>query len=257
MSCFCSFLSKRAVVLAILCIAQQAGCISPCAELIDFGDAAYARFDNHAALENYTKAQQACPNQYEPLFKTIRATISCGLDKGGKEGARLISLGLNGTDTMVQRYPDSLQTHFLRAVAAGNLARASKGRQKVKLARIVDEHARKAIAIDSSYAPAYTILGCYYYEVAVAGKTIKAIARLIYGKFPEGTLEDSERTLLKALQLDPTSIYAHLQLAKTYIAMKRKQDARNQLCIIENLPETFHLDPELKMQARQLIAKLG
>jgi tetratricopeptide (TPR) repeat protein len=240
-------------LILILWVSLQVNAANSCRDLLDSGDLAYEQFDNSRALGIYSRARNECPDFYEPLFKRTRALIDHGEDLGNKEGKRYLEQGLKSTDTMRLVYPDSLQTWFLRAAASGNLARLAGGKQKVAMARTVESSARKAIGMDTSYAPAYVILGGYYYEVATAGSLLKGIARLLYGGVPEGTLEDSERMLRTALKLQPDNIYAHFEISRTLQAMGREREAREHLKTVLQLPVTSHQDKDLKTRAQRLL----
>ena len=116
------------------------------------------------------------------MMKTTRALNDIGEDIGGRKGADFFIRALKYTDTMQFKYPDSLQSYFLRAAAAGNLALYKGGKTKVELAKTVETNAKKAISIDSTYAPSHVILGIYYRQVAMAGRFQKSLARLLYKK---------------------------------------------------------------------------
>ena len=73
------------------------------------------------------------------------------------------------------------------------------------------------------------------------------------GSIPEGTLEDSERVLQKALCLDPGNIYAHYELARTYIEMGRQQDARDHLQTVLDLhPDDFQSN-QIQKKSREML----
>jgi len=240
---------------AILLIYSLTAAAQDCRELLDSGDVHYRKFEDSKALEFYKKAMKLCPGTYEPLMKTTRAYNDVGEDVGGKASIGWFKTAMQYTDTMQKLYPDSLQSYFLKAAAAGNLALSSGGRTKVELARTVERNSKKAIAIDSSYAPAHVVLGVYYRQVATAGKFLRTMAHVFYGGIPAGTLKDSERELRKALALEPDNIFGHNELALTLYAMHGKKEAVAELEKVLALPDKDNESEKIKKQARANLRK--
>lgn len=222
--------------------------------LLARGDSAYLRYDNNQSLDFYRNARQTCPGSYEALMKLTRAYTDVAEEtEDDAKADAIFRVALRHADTLRSVYRDSMMGYFLTAAIAGNLAQQSGGERKVKLSRVVEENARKAIERDSTYSPSYVILGSYYRQVATTGGWLKSIARLLYGELPDGTLEDSYRVLNKAVQLDQENPYAHLELAKTLSEMGREEQADKHLRTVIELPISSHYDKELKKEARSLL----
>ncbi len=221
--------------------------------LLAAADNAYEAYENAQALETYREAYRRCPDSYEALMKLTRAYNDVAEEVQEDNAEDIFRVALRHADTLRQKYPDSMMGYFLSAAVAGNLARTSGGEQKVRLSRVVEKNARKAIELDSTYSPSYVILGSYYREVATTGGWLKTIARLLYGELPDGSLEDSRRVLEKALELDPENPYAHLAMAETLLEMDKDPSARDHLQTVLELPVTSHYDPVLKREARELL----
>jgi tetratricopeptide (TPR) repeat protein len=227
-----------------------------CASLVDSGDVYYAQFDNRKALGFYGEAYKLCRNSYDPAMKMTRALIDVGEDIDNNGTAALYEEALRFTDSLQARFPDSMQSYFLKAVVAGNVAESANGRKKLELAGTIKENVDKAIRLDSSFAPAYIVLGAYYREVAVAGPLQKIVARILYKSVPRATLQDSKRTLLKALELWPDNIFACYELAQTLIKTGEKKDAVRLLKKMQAMPTAWHMDNRLKHKALQLLLKI-
>jgi hypothetical protein len=207
-----------------------------CRKDIDSGDFFYKKFNNQRAYDFYSKALESCGG-YEALYKTTRALNDIGEKMSGSEATKFFQMALNFSDTMLKKYPDSVQSWYLKAASAGNLADYKTGRTQIELAREIHKNATKAVKIDPSFAPAYIILGTYYREIALAGSIKMRLAKAMYGGIPEGNLKDSRRELEKAVELDSQNISAHFELAKTYHALKDNQSARDQLEAVLSLPD--------------------
>lgn len=248
-------LSKYLVIFSILffhftLLAQN------CRTYIDSGDTYYEKFNNSKAYDFYSKALKTC-GRYEALYKTTRALNDLGQEKSGKEAVKFFQMALSYSDTLKKMFPDSVQSWFLDAAAAGNLADYKHGGTQIELARRVYESTRKAIDIDSSFAPARVIIGTYYREVALAGSLKMTLAKAMYGGIPGGTLKDSKRELEKAVELDSQNIFAHFELAKTYHALKDNQNATKQLNIVLSLPDLISETRKVKKEAKQLMKSWG
>jgi tetratricopeptide (TPR) repeat protein len=227
-----------------------------CAALLATGDAAYRKFDNAAAIGFYTGAHHDCPESYEALMKMTRALIDLGEDRNDAESPGLYGKGMRCADTMQKQYPDSAQSWFLKAVAAGNLARLKSGMRKLALSKIVEHDSRKSIDLDPVFAPAYIVLGVYFREVATLGPFEKTMVRIISAGMPAGTLEDSERALLHALALSPYNIDALLELARTEIALGRNGEAIILLQKMQKCPPAWHLDGKFEDEGARLLKQL-
>ncbi len=230
---------------------------APCNDLLDSGNASYAAFDNLKALDCFSRAYSACPNAYDALMKMTRALVDVGEDLDDKGSETFYREAMRFTDTLQLHYPDSSQSYFLRSVAAANLFDFKKGKQKLELAGIVRKNAEQSIKLSPSFAPAYIVLGSYYRRVATAGPFQKMLARILYGRVPSGTLQDSKRTLLEALRLFPENIYGSLELAQTLIALGEKKQAYALLKSIEEMPVAWHLDKKLKQKAAMALETMS
>jgi tetratricopeptide (TPR) repeat protein len=228
-----------------------------CESAIDSGNAAYARFDNILALRLYSGAHAECSHNYEAAMKMTRALIDAGEDRGVPRSESLYARALLHADTLRTLYPDSVQPYFLTAMAAANIAEIKKGARRIPFARLVEQNIRMSIRKDSAFAPSYVVLGALSREVAVSSPVLKALGRLFFAWDSHLTLTDSERSLRKALSLAPKNVYAHLELAKTLVAMGRKKDAVAVLKRMRELPRMWHQDPELQRQGSVLAQQLG
>jgi tetratricopeptide (TPR) repeat protein len=217
------------------------------------GDSLYQQYQNAEALRYYRQAYLAGPTRYEPLFKMTRAYNDVGEELDKSEARRYFEQAITYADTMQMRFPDSMQSYFLMAAAAGNLAQISGGNRKLELSRLVESNIAEAIELDPEYSPAHVIQGSYYREIATANQALKTLAEIFLGGVPDGTLEDSYEALQTALRLDSLNMYAHMEMARTLLAMDQPDAARDHLRAVLELPIANHYHPELKRQARELL----
>jgi tetratricopeptide (TPR) repeat protein len=111
----------------------------------------------------------------------------------------------------------------------GYAYRIQKAGEVVELGQQAYREIERARALDpSDYAP-YVFLGVFHRELATVHPVAKAVARTFLGGFPDVSLEESEALLKRAAGLDPGSVTARVELARTWLAMGRDEDARSML----------------------------
>jgi tetratricopeptide (TPR) repeat protein len=227
---------------------------------IQKGDEYYNQFDNLRALDEYKKIYELAPDSFDALMKLTRAYNDVGEDIRGikfnpeteshsKEVKEYFNEAVKYAQLLYLKFPDRAESYFYLAVTYGNLALFKGGKEKVRIARDVETNCQKAIELDPQFIPAYIALGVYYREVANLSWVHKAFAKMLFGELAKGTNKDSEKTLLKALALNPQIIHTHFELAKTYYAMDEEDKASEQLREILPLSILDHEDKEIKAEA--------
>jgi tetratricopeptide (TPR) repeat protein len=226
---------------------------------IEKGDEYVRAFENVKAVAEYEQAHRLAPESYEALVKLSRACRDAGEQlkaQGSKDAERYFEQGVRYAEALKQSFPDRAEPYYYAATNYGHLALYRGGKAKVRLSREIEKNAKKAIEVDPAFVPPYVTLGVFYREVANANAFMKAIAKTILGGLPDGTNEDSERMLRKAIELAPADVYAHFELASTYEKMKRKDRAVEELKKVLDLPATAHRDARLKAEARKKLDAL-
>jgi tetratricopeptide (TPR) repeat protein len=220
------------------------------------GDAYYENFENIKAIQNYEKAYSISPDSYEVLMRLARTCNDIGEDLNSKSSKEYYVKAVSYAKSLRKKYPDKAESYYYLAVSYGNLAIFKGGRKKVKLSKEIEKNAKKSIELNPEFYGPYIVLGMYYREVANANWFLKSFAKGFLGGLPDGTNRDSERMLLKAIELDPRNIYARHELAKTYRKMGRKDEAIKYLKKVIELPRYDHQDLQIKAEAKVMLNKL-
>lgn len=118
--------------------------------------------------------------------------------------------------------------HLVSALAAGRLTLHVGRGERVRQSRAVKEHTDRAIALDSTLAPAYHLRGRWHREVADLNFIQRTLVKAIYGGLPEASFDRSIQDFKRAIDLE-SKPYNHLELAKTYLELDREGDARAHL----------------------------
>lgn len=192
-------------------------------EYLEEGDRYYAAFNNEKALEAYRKAHELAPGEFEILLRLTRLYNDLGrlALRRSDESEPMYRQAITYAEELHRRYPEKAESHFMLALCHGSLVPFKSLREKLELGRDVEGNARAAIEIDPDFSMAYVVLGIFYRGIARLGWLEKVVANTIFGKDLTGTLEDSEKMLLKAIELEPDNSFAYFELAWTYRAMER------------------------------------
>ena len=99
-------------------------------------------------------------------------------------------------------------------------------------------------------------MGVYYREIARLSWFERFFANTFYGDVPEGTNEESEKMLKKALTFDPKIIIANYELANTYLAEDKKKDAVELFNELLKIPNNNFRDKYIKAKTKRRLERL-
>lgn len=226
------------------------------------GDAAYAAFDDAAALEHYQAALKLEPANYEALWKASRAMVDIAdvipaTDKDIK--ARQMKLYTDAVALArkaVAANPNDTWGHFQLAASNGKRLLLLGKKEQIDASKAVRAEIDKAIELDPTNHLAYHALGRWHRRMAEIGGVKRALGSLIYGSIPKGSYEESEKNLRKAIELHPEYVNHYLELGRTLVALKKYEDAAQSFRKAIDLPKTTSKDDVLKAEAKTELDKL-
>lgn len=229
-------------------------------DLIKKGNEFHSKFENLKALDEYKKAYSIEPQNFTVLLKLTTAYNDVGVEyyynKKMKEAEEYMNKGLEFAQQLLKNYPDSADSYFCLSFSYGNIALFKGGKEKVKLAKLIEENAKKGLEINKNHYLPYLILGIYYHQLADLSWFERAFANTFFGGVPKGTFEDSERMIKKSMELKPNSIVASYYLAKTYQSMSNKSKEKEILQkSLSMKPDNFrdnYLLPRIKKRLTEL-----
>jgi tetratricopeptide (TPR) repeat protein len=242
---------------AILALARSAPAASP-GEALAAGDTAYAHGDLGAARQAYAAALAADPGSYAGLYRLAHVESDLGEDAKGDARRSLVSAAVEHARAAVKAEPESAQGHVWLAVALGRQALKEGPRTRLSLAREIKSEVDRAISIDPGIGRAYHVRGLWNREIASLNFFERAAANSVLGGVPKGaTMENAVRDLEHAIDLEPRYVNHHLELGRTFVQLKRWDEARRELELATSLPPTSNpRDPRYQSDARALLAKL-
>ncbi len=223
-------------------------------------DELHLRLAPEAALDLADSLLFEDATNYEYLWRAARAAVSLGMLAGvPKETSRYLNLAEAYARDAVDVDPDGAMGHHFVAVAVGQQALSQGIRTRVAMAEEVRREAEIVLALDSTYAAAYHVLGRWHAEVKRLGRVSGFVARRIFGgdRFGDASWEEAERLMRHAIELDPNASMHHLELARIFLDTDRPEEARAELGRVLDLPVREPIDPLHHQQAQELLRELG
>ena len=144
----------------------------------------------------------------------------------------------------------SAEGWFQFGKAYGRLALFKGGKTKVRMSREVKTNFERSIDIDARHAAALHGLARWHREVANLSWFLKTAAKIIYGGLPPASNEEAVALFERAIAIEPNMISHHLELGKTWLEMKEKDNARAEFERVLAMPETDADDPEWKVRRK-------
>jgi tetratricopeptide (TPR) repeat protein len=221
------------------------------------GDAALAKFDLDSALRAYRAGYARSPDDYEAAWKLARALIDKSmLSKDSIDQKQFCTEAEQLARAAVKlNYGDS-KGHTYLAVAVGKLALYEGGKRKVELAIEVKREADRAIRRNNKEDIAYHVLGVWNREIAELNWFLRKFAEMLYGQFPNATLDDAIQDLERAAQIAPNVVPHRVELGNTLASARRWQEANDNLEKALVMPRFWVTDDYYWDLARQTLKRV-
>jgi tetratricopeptide (TPR) repeat protein len=182
-----------------------------------------------AALQQVERLHRDGPRNVEVLWR--RALLLSDIGRRLDDEDSTVTLhrrALKVADAARAADSTNAGAHLVTALAAGRLTLHVGASERVRYSRVVKKHADRALALDSTLAPAYHLRGRWHREVADLNFLVRTLVRTFYGGLPDASLEQAVRDFRRAIALE-SKPHNHLELGKTYLEMGRDAAARTQL----------------------------
>lgn len=222
------------------------------------GNLAYSKFNNKVALENYQKAFELSPQNYEAAWKTSRAYVDIGEVQTDKEDRKLFfQKGLDFANKAVEINSQGSKGYLWKSIALGRVALDAGKKEQVRLSKEVKESVEKALELDSNDDFAWHVLGRWHRKMATLGWLQRQFANLFLGGIPkDASVEESANCFKKAIEINPGHLNHHLELAMTYEELNQKDLAKEEYQKVLDLPEKDSDDKSHKIEAQKRLEKL-
>ena len=220
------------------------------------GDAAYARFDDQAALAQYRAALTLAPSSYDALYNASRALINIADVITAKTEAarnRRLELYADAADLAhraVAANPGGTYGHFLIAAAAGKRVLELGPKEQVGASREIKAEIDQALLLDPANHLAWGALGVWHRRIAEINRTKRLLGDIFIGSIPKGSLAESAKALRRAIELEPGFVNHYVELGRTLADEKDLDEAAEIFKKAIALPKTNSEDDVLKTQAQ-------
>ncbi len=254
--------SMRAAFVVFLALASPLAAQSATGQLA-LGITAYDDGDPARAVEHFRNALAEDSLGYEANWRLALALVDVGkqIPDWVKSPARdsLYALAEQHARRAVAANPAGADGHFLLALAIGHASLSKGKKERIRRAAEIRTEALAAIELDPRHDGAFHVLGRWNAEIMRLSGFSRFFARSFLGAgiFRQASWQGAIDNLERAVRLDPSRIYHHLDLAEVYIDRKRFAEARAELEQVEPLPPRDVLDPAYKAQAAALLAKIA
>lgn len=253
------FAPRRAALMSAVALAfALPGAALASEEAVRLGDEARAAGRWEDARTRYQTALETAPDHYGALWRTASVESELGEDAKGEEQRRLVASAVEHARAAVRVAPDSAQGHVWLAVALGRQALKEGPRTRLALAREIKSEADRALELDPSIGRAWHVRASWHRKIASLNALERMAANAVLGGVPKGaSMENAVRDFEKAIELEPDYVNHHLELGRTLLEMKRRDEARRALERAIALPPTSHpRDAQRQEEARRLLARL-
>jgi tetratricopeptide (TPR) repeat protein len=252
-----SLISVMMIAAAPCALAQTA------AEYIKAGDVYYAKFNDAGALTEYERAAALEPTNYEALWKTARVYMNVGdrIDYRQKDHELRQQQYYRTSETFLRKAlnlkPNDSFVRFLKAALLGRRARAMSQKQQVAIAYQIKAEIDKSLELDPRNDMAWHALAYWHRTLAEVSGAARFFGSIFFGSIPKGSFEEAVKDFQKAIAINPSYCNHHIELGRTYLALKKKDLAVKEFQIALDCPNLTSMCEHFKERARRALAKLG
>ena len=220
-------------------------------------DSVYKTNDIAEALVLYEKAL-AIDSSYAACWKYSRTLVDAGnliLDDDDKK-EEIYRGAVKYADKAISLNDTDAEGYFVMAMCNGKVALVVGGQEKVDLSKGVKENALKAIELNPKHDGALHILGRWHREMTNLSWFLRTAASILYGGLPESSNEEAVKYFLMAIDVKPTHINHHFELAKTFEEMGEDEKAIQEYKIVIELKPIVADDPQHQVEAKESLDDL-
>jgi FimV-like protein len=232
--------------------------VSAVVQLIAEGDSCAEKlFDNNKALEKYTEAAEISPGNYDVLWRLSRTCVDIGehlpskSDEEKQKQLEIYEKALEFAKKAIAANENGSMGYVREAIANGRIALFRGIWESIDLVKQTKADCEKAIALDSTEATAYYVLGRANAKVCEKPKFIRWPLGLGWAN-----MDDAVKNYEEAIVLRPSFIMYRLDCAKAYIEMDEYQKARAHLEKIADLSKEDEDDDVFRKEAAELLEEI-
>lgn len=214
------------MLLTVVLAAQLAAQSRP--DLVARGDSAFFALRYDEAISAYRASLHAHADSSSVLWRLARVLICKADVEEGERSEAAYREAEQYARRAVQLDSLSSITHTWYAAALGSVALHVGGKTKISLTHQILHGLHRAIALDPSNDIAYSILGSFYRALGDLSWFERQLATIFLGSLPDGSYEDAEQALRRAISLNPDAPRHRYELGLLYLDWGKEEQAREQ-----------------------------
>ena len=232
-----------AIILSFIFFVDGFGQSSTVEELLSEAELLMDEKDEEGALEKYLSVLEIDEENYDALWNTSLLYSSIGFRfEDDRKQKTYFEKAKQFAEKCLEHHPDKGHSYYVVAVAKGRTANVVGVRRRIKLGHEIEEYVVQALDKMPEHAPSWHLHGVWQSEVANVSRTERMAARFLSGGLPDGSNEQAEEYLKKAIELDPDSILIRLDLARHF---ERSGQDDKAIAVLEELL-ALDLEPQTK-----------
>lgn len=243
-------LFAAAVLLPMRATAQESA--------LSRGATAMAAHDYLGARRALEQAVREQPDSYEANWRLAMTLVNIGQQTPDNEKSpardSLYAAAESYARKAVTAKPSGADGHFALGTAVGRASLTLGKKERIKRAAEVYQEARNAIELDPRHDGAYHLLGRWHAEIMRLSSLQKFFAKTFLGAdiFSRASWDEAEHNLRTAVELDPTRIFHHLDLAEVLVDRERWREAKVQVDLIAGMRPVEPMDLGYRRRAAEL-----
>lgn len=250
-------------IIGLIVVAAVPGlpAVTP-ADHLKAGDCAFAKFNDAGALAEYEKAVRLDRANFEAVWKAGLTSMNVGdricKDDRDSQSRKMpyYRASLEYAQSALKLNPADSRAHFLFAAALARQVSSFSRNEQIAAAYKIREEIDRSLALNPTNDLAWHALAFWHRTLAELGGTVRFLGGVLFGKIPKGSFEEAVKGFQKAIALSPNYCDHHLQLARTYLDLKKKDLAAGEFLIALGCPDMTSQCPHFKDLARQGLNKL-
>jgi tetratricopeptide (TPR) repeat protein len=241
-------------IAAVLFIAATACWALESDHYIQRGDISFERGEFMESLNAYEAGLLMDDDNYGLLWRIARCYGRLSVEVADKgKAAGYVLKQEEFARRAVSSDPEGFEGYLYLSEALAKLLAHAPFDKVYKFIYEIRETAMKAIEISPGEAKPYFIMGVWHRKITRAPWYQKVLARAFFGRLPETDMKSAVFFLEKAVELDPTRVKYHYELAMTYMMMGDRGSAASELRKAAACEPAHRWDEETIRSARELL----
>lgn len=228
------------------------------ASIMEEGRKLEQRMKETEAIEKYRQVVLIQPSNLKALVKLVELNIWLGSKATDPiEKARFYNLAKDYAASAWAQDSTGGETNYAMALVYGRLAEVEKKKEiVVGHIKTSKQYANRSVLAAEPVGKAYNILGRWHYDMLQVNAIKKAAVKLVYGSFPESSIDSAIVYFEKCRQLEPYYCQNFLDLGKAYNQAKKYEKSIAALQQLAKLPVKRQEDAEIKKEGAELLQAL-